>query len=66
MPSDFDFFGIEGHHQYMGHPCDVIANRTLLKNIMTIIGGFSTYQEEWWHYKFPESDNYPLRDIQIK
>ncbi|MEE3196413.1 MAG: M15 family metallopeptidase [Candidatus Neomarinimicrobiota bacterium] len=66
MPTDFDFFGIEAHHQYMGHPSDVIANRTLLKNIMTIIGGFSTYQEEWWHYKFPESDNYPLRDIQIK
>ena len=66
MPTTFDFFGVEAHHEYMDHPPQVIANRELLKNLMTNVGGFSIYLEEWWHYKYPPSDNFPLLDFQPK
>ena len=66
MPTAFDFFGVEAHHEYMDHPLQVIANRELLKNLMTNVGGFSIYPEEWWHYKYPLSDNFPLLDFQPK
>jgi len=66
MPTTFDFFGAEAHHDYMDHPLEVIANRELLKNLMTNVGSFSIYPEEWWHYKYPPSDNFPLLDYQPK
>ena len=66
MPTTFDFFGAEAHHDYMDHPLEVIANRELLKNLMTNVGSFSIYPEEWWHYKYPSSDNFPLLDFQPK
>ena len=66
MPTAFDFFGIEAHHEYIDHSRQVIANRELLKNLMTNVGGFSIYPEEWWHYKYPPSDNFPLLDFQPK
>jgi len=66
MPTTFDFFGAEAHHDYMDHPLEVIANRELLKNLMTNVGSFSIYPEEWWHYKYPPSDNFPLLDFQPK
>jgi len=66
MPTVFDFFGVEAHHEYMEHPLHVIANRELLKNLMTNVGGFLIHDEEWWHYKYPSSDNFPLLDFQPK
>ena len=66
MPTTFDFFGAEAHHDYMDHPRQVIANRELLKDLMTNVGSFSIYPEEWWHYKYPPSDNFPLLDLQPK
>ena len=63
MPTTFDFFGVEAHHEYMDHPPHIITNRELLKNLMTNVGGFSIYAEEWWHYKYPPSDNFPLLDF---
>ena len=64
MPTSFDFFGVEAHHENMDHPDHIIVNRELLKNLMTNVGSFSIYLEEWWHYKFPPSDNFPLLDFQ--
>jgi D-alanyl-D-alanine dipeptidase len=64
MPTIFDFFGVEAHHEYMDHPDHVIVNRELLKNLMTNVGSFIIYAEEWWHYKYPPSDNFPLLDFQ--
>ena len=64
MPTIFDFFGVEAHHENMDHPDHVIVNRELLKNLMTNVGSFTIYAEEWWHYKYPPSDNFPLLDFQ--
>ena len=66
MPTTFDFFGVEAHHEYMDHPLEVIANRELLKNLMTSVGGFSIHAEEWWHYKYPPSDDFPLFDLELE
>ena len=66
MPTIFDFFGVEAHHEYMEHPIHVIANRKLLRDLMTNVGGFTIYAEEWWHYKYPPSDNFPLLNVQPK
>ena len=66
MPTIFDFFGVEAHHEYMAPPIHVIANRKLLRALMTNVGGFTIYAEEWWHYKYPPSDNFPLLNVQPK
>ena len=66
MPTVFDFFGVEAQHEYMEHPLHVIVNRELLKNLMTNVGGFSIYAEEWWHYKYPPSDDFPLFDLELE
>jgi D-alanyl-D-alanine dipeptidase len=66
MPTTFDFFGVEAHHEYMEHPLHIIVNRELLKNLMTNVGSFSSHVEEWWHYKYPPSDDFPLFDLELE
>lgn len=49
MGTTYDHFGQEAHYTYKDLPKEVIANRTLLRNIMESYGckGIRT---EWWHY----------------
>jgi D-alanyl-D-alanine dipeptidase len=62
MPTPFDFFGPQAHHEYDKLPADVIANRRLLKSLMETVGGFESYAEEWWHYNYPPAKSWPVRD----
>ncbi len=66
MPTEFDYFGIEASHDYNNLPANVLANRKLLLDMMTKVGGFAMYTAEWWHYNFPEATNFPLLDFQTK
>ena len=66
MPTEFDWFGIEAAHSYMNLPANVIANRTLLYNMMTQVGGFIPYDAEWWHYTVSGASSLPLLDFQMK
>lgn len=66
MPTLFDDFSSKASHSYMTLPANVIANRTLLKNIMTQVAGLNMYEAEWWHYELPDASTYPLRDFQMK
>jgi len=66
MPTVFDWFGEEAGHNYNNLPAEAIANRSLLLNMMTNVGGFTKYDSEWWHYTFPGSSSYPLLDFQMK
>jgi len=66
LPTSFDHFGEEAGHSYSNLPPNVIANRELLRNLMTQVGGFSVYSAEWWHYKYPPSSDFPLLDFQLK
>ena len=47
MPTYFDEFTPAAGHGYMNLPANVIANRELLKNMMTQVGGLNLYSEEW-------------------
>lgn len=66
MPTKFDFFGPEAGHNYTNLPPNVIANRTLLYNMMVNVAGFVPYSVEWWHYHYSPSTSYPLLDFQMK
>ena len=66
MPTEFDWFGPEASHSYMNLPANVIANRTLLYNMMTQVGGFIPYDAEWWHYTVSGASSLPLLDFQMK
>lgn len=66
MPTEFDWFGEEASHSYTNLPAEAIANRSLLLNMMTNVGGFIKYDSEWWHYSYPGSSSYPLLDFQMK
>lgn len=66
MPTEFDWFGPEASHSYMNLPANVIANRTLLYNMMTQVGGFVAYDAEWWHYTVSGASSLPLLDFQMK
>lgn len=66
MPTEFDWFGEEASHTYMNLPANVIANRTLLYNMMTQVGGFTPYNSEWWHYTISGASSLPLLDFQMK
>jgi zinc D-Ala-D-Ala dipeptidase len=66
MPTEFDWFGPEASHSYKNLPANVIANRTLLYNMMVQVGGFTPYDAEWWHYKISGASSLPLLDFQMK
>jgi D-alanyl-D-alanine dipeptidase len=67
MPTAFDYFGPEaGHNWTAGLSQEQIQNRALLRDMMEIVGGFSRYDAEWWHYTWDPSRSYPLRDYQLK
>lgn len=66
MPTEFDWFGPEAWHTNMDLPPNIIANRTLLFNMMQDVGGFSPYNSEWWHYTIPGASQLPLLDFQMK
>ena len=66
MPTEFDDFSEAASHNFDRLPPDIIANRKLLKDMMTKVGGFNLYIAEWWHYEIPGANNYPLLDFQMK
>lgn len=66
MPTEFDWFGPEASHSYTNLPANVIANRTLLYNMMVQVGGFTPYDAEWWHYTISGASSLPLLDFQMK
>lgn len=66
MPTAFDDFSDQASHGYSDLPADVLANRALLKSIMTEVAGLYAYDAEWWHYEVEGAKDYPLLDFQLK
>ncbi len=66
MPTEFDDFSEAASHNFDRLPPEIIANRKLLKDMMTKVGGFNLYVAEWWHYEIPGANNYQLLDFQMK
>ncbi len=62
MGTEFDHFSDTAHHSFRSLPSKVLENRTLLRSTMEK-HGFKYYEEEWWHYSWPEPTRYELLDI---
>lgn len=62
MGTAYDYFGLEGHHDYTKLPPTVLALRRKLKTVMEA-HGFLSIKTEWWHYSFSKG-SYPLEDWQ--
>jgi zinc D-Ala-D-Ala dipeptidase len=62
MPTDFDNFSEQAHHDYPLTDSTVAANRRLLRTVMEK-HGFVALKTEWWHYFFSNAKEYPLMDI---
>jgi D-alanyl-D-alanine dipeptidase len=67
MPTEFDDFSNMAHHGWtVGLTSEQIANRELLLDMMTRVGGFDMYAAEWWHYTLAGASGYPLLDFQLR
>ncbi len=64
MPTEFDDFTAKASHSYLGGSSETQENRGLLKKVMEA-EGFLAYEGEWWHYAIPDSENFPILDLDI-
>jgi D-alanyl-D-alanine dipeptidase len=59
MGTPFDFFGSEASHNFKKLSPEIMANRELLKKIMTE-NGFNYLESEWWHYNLKSALKDPV------
>jgi len=62
MPTTFDDFSEKAHHGFEGISSTQKANRELLRVIMEKYG-FIKFQTEWWHYYWPNGEQYDVLDF---
>jgi len=62
MGTGFDHFSDTAHHSFQSLPKAVLQNRALLRNLMEK-NGFKAYEEEWWHYSWPDPIRFEVLDI---
>ncbi|MOA42334.1 D-alanyl-D-alanine dipeptidase [compost metagenome] len=65
MPTGFDDFTTKAYADSPNASKKEIANRELLKSVMSK-NGFTVYKEEWWHYDFNNWKDYDLTDISFE
>jgi D-alanyl-D-alanine dipeptidase len=65
MGTGFDNFSDTAHHSFTLLPEHVLTNRRLLKEVMEK-NGFRAYNEEWWHYSWPDASRYEILDLDFK
>lgn len=65
MGTAFDDFSEKAHVDYFNLSPEVLANRTLLQNIMEK-HGFLVHPFEWWHFDFQGWQNQPVLDISFQ
>jgi D-alanyl-D-alanine dipeptidase len=62
MPTGYDDFTERAAHAFSDLPAEAIANRALLREVMTK-HGFEPLPSEWWHYDFKGWERFELMDI---
>lgn len=62
MPTSFDDFSEKAHHGYENTTAIQKQNRELLRTIMEK-HGFIKFQTEWWHYYWPNGNQYDVLDF---
>lgn len=65
MPTNFDDFSEKAHHGFEGITNSQKANREMLRTIMEK-HGFIKFQTEWWHYYWPNGEQYDVLDFSFK
>ena len=62
MPTGYDDFTPRAAHAFNDLPADAIANRALLRDVMTR-NGFEVFPSEWWHYDFGGWERFAVMDV---
>jgi D-alanyl-D-alanine dipeptidase len=65
MPTPYDDFTTRAHHDFADLPADALANRALLRDVMTR-HGFDPLPSEWWHYDFRGWQEFELMDVGLE
>ena len=65
MPTPYDDFTSRARQDYNELPADVIANRALLRDVMTR-HGFEPLPSEWWHFDYRGWQKYELMDVALE
>lgn len=65
MPTPFDSFEEQAHHDYVFKDKEIMQNRRILRNVMEKYG-FTPIKTEWWHYDLKGWQNYNIEDISFK
>ncbi|HEX8618838.1 MAG TPA: M15 family metallopeptidase [Thermoanaerobaculia bacterium] len=65
MPTPYDDFTSRAHHDFNDLPADALANRALLREVMTK-HGFDPLPSEWWHYDFRGWERFELMDVGLE
>lgn len=64
MGTGFDNFTDSAHHSFNDLAPAVKINRKLLKDVMQK-HGFVLFDTEWWHYSWPNTNEYELLDLKL-
>ena len=62
MPTTFGDFSEKAHHGFEGISSVQKTNREMLRSIMEKYG-FIKFQTEWWHYYWPNGEQYDVLDF---
>jgi D-alanyl-D-alanine dipeptidase len=65
MPTAFDDFSEKAHHGADNVSLRQKENREMLRNLMEQ-HGFIKFQTEWWHYYWPNGEQYDVLDFNFK
>lgn len=65
MPTGYDDFTTRASHEFADLPADALANRALLREVMTR-HGFEPLPSEWWHYDFKGWREFDLMDVPLE
>ena len=65
MPTAFDDFSEKAHHGAENVSSRQKENREMMRNLMEQ-HGFIKFQTEWWHYYWPNGEQYDVLDFNFK
>lgn len=64
MGTGFDNFTDSAHHSFNNLDTEIKENRKLLRETMKKYG-FDMFDTEWWHYSWPNTNDYELLDLKL-
>ena len=65
MPTGYDDFSERAAHAFTDLPPETLANRAILREVMTK-HGFEPLPSEWWHYDFKGWERFALMDVGLE